>query len=283
MDRFVETLYPDYGQEFSIDRIHFQHRTDHQELMIFQNPIFGRVMVLDGVVQTTERDEFIYHEMLAHVPILGHGQVERLLIVGGGDGGLLREVVKHRNLQRIVQAEIDAQVIETSRRYLPNHACGAFEDPRLQLIIGDGLQFLRETEEQFDLILCDSTDPIGPGAALFSEAFYAAVQQRLRKGGLFAAQNGVPFHQLDELRKSYRALKPLFEEVRFYGAAVPSYVGGIMAFVWATDDRGLSTLEESTLTQRYQQAGLQCRYYSPEIHRAAFALPPYILQALQAA
>ena len=141
-------------------------------MCIRDSPCFGRVLALDGVVQTTEADEFIYHEMMAHVPLLAHGQATEVLIIGGGDGGMLREVVRHPNVKRVVQVEIDQAVIEMSERFLPQHSRGAFQDPRVEIVIADGLQFVQETALRFDVIISDSTDPVGPGEALFTKGFY---------------------------------------------------------------------------------------------------------------
>jgi len=281
--RFVETLYDAYGQEFEVGEVFFERHTEHQQLSIFANPVFGRMMVLDGVVQTTERDEFFYHEMLAHVPILGHGRAREVLVIGGGDGGIIRELVKHGSIERIVQVEIDAGVIATSREYLPRHSDGAFDDPRLRIVIADGLEFMQRDGDAFDVIICDSTDPIGPGESLFSAEFYAALPGRLRPGGVFVAQNGVPFHQMDELCATHRHLRGLFADTSFYSVAVPSYIGGIMAFAWASDTPGLREPDREVLTRRFDEAGISCRYYNPGIHQASFALPEYILQAMQGA
>ena len=147
MSRFWnETLYDAYGQQFTVDKVYFESKTEHQHLMIFHNALFGRMMVLDGIVQTTERDEFIYHEMLTHVPVLAHGAVKDVLIVGGGDGGMLREVCKHSSVERIVQVEIDQAVIDMSKEYLPNHSQGAFEDARAEIVIADGLDYVKTTD-----------------------------------------------------------------------------------------------------------------------------------------
>ncbi|MEO0974956.1 MAG: polyamine aminopropyltransferase, partial [Pseudomonadota bacterium] len=174
MKTFRETLYDAVSQELRIDKLYFENSTGQQHLMIFHNALLGRVMTLDGVVQTTEADEFIYHEMLTHVPILAHGNARSVLIVGGGDGGMLREVCKHQSVEHVVQVEIDAKVVEMAREYLPKHSDGAYDDPRLELVIGDGLDYVRNTDARFDVIISDSTDPIGPGEALFTEHFYAA-------------------------------------------------------------------------------------------------------------
>lgn len=282
MTEFRETFAPDWGQWFTVDEVLFEKRTDLQDLIIFRNAVFGRVMALDGIIQTTEGDEFIYHEMLAHVPILAHGAVRRVLIIGGGDGGMLREVLRHRSVERAVLVEIDAEVLEICRRYLPNHAQGAFDDRRASVVIEDGAGFLRRSEEGFDLIICDSTDPVGPAEALYSREFYAACRAHLNPGGLFVAQNGEVFHQLEQILVTAERLGPLFADCTFYGAAVPTYLGGIMAFAWATDNRELRSVAEQELARRYAASGIITRYYTPAVHHGAFALPRFVQDAVEA-
>ncbi len=215
MHRFIETLYDGYGQEFRIDELLYEEKTKHQHLLIFDNIRFGRVMVLDGVVQTTEKDEFIYHEMLAHVPILSHGRVARVLIIGGGDGGLLREVFKHQGVQAITLVELDRQVVDLCRQYFPEHSQGAFADPRLQLVFEDGLKYVQTTAELFDVIIVDSTDPIGPGEVLFSRDFYSTCKRCLLPGGILVTQNGVVFMQRDEALTTAMHLRGLFKDWHF--------------------------------------------------------------------
>lgn len=192
-DFFTETLYDPLGQSFRIDKLYYEQKTEHQHLMIFHNAFLGRVMTLDGVVQTTERDEFIYHEMMAHVPMFAHGNAKKVLIIGGGDGGMLREALRHKNVEQVTMVEIDGAVIEMSKQWLPNHSQGAFDDPRANIVIADGMDFVRETEMRFDVIISDSTDPIGPGEVLFSNDFYAQCKRILNPGGVMVTQNGVPF------------------------------------------------------------------------------------------
>jgi len=280
MNQFTETLYDHYGQAFTVDEVLFEEKTNHQHLLIFQNARFGRVLVLDGVVQTTEKDEFIYHEMLAHVPILAHGRVSRVLIVGGGDGGMLREVLKHRNVQTVTLVELDSKVVELCRAYLPNHSQGAFEDPRAELVFADGLRFVSRTDRQFDVIIADSTDPIGPGEALFSGEFYRACKRCLAPGGVLVTQNGVVFMQPEEVRTTAGYLREIFADWHFYTAAIPTYVGGCMTFGWGTDDPALRRIPLDKLHQRFQEAGIATRYYNPESHRCGFALPQYVLDAI---
>jgi spermidine synthase len=276
----TETLYDAYGQRFTVDEVYFESRTDHQHLLIFHNAKFGRVMTLDGVVQTTERDEFFYHEMMAHVPLFAHGAARRVLIIGGGDGGLLREVVKHRSVEQVVQVEIDASVVDMARTWFPDHSRGAFDDPRLELVIADGAAFVREAEPPFDVILVDSTDPIGPGEVLFTNEFYRDCHALLAADGILVTQNGVPFMQLDEVRKTARGFREIFADWHFYGVAVPTYVGGIMTLGWASRDPANRQVDEQELTRRFEDAAIETRYYTPAMHRGAFALPRYVEEAI---
>ncbi len=279
-DNYRERVCSGYDHLLAIDERLFEARTDHQHLLIFKNRAFGRVLALDGVIQTTEADEFIYHEMMVHVPVLAHGSVRRVLIIGGGDGASLREVLRHRAIQLVIQVEIDPSVIDLCRQYLPNHSMGAFEDPRATIVIDDGLHFLQQTHERFDVILTDTTDPDGPAEKLFSEQFYAACKGCLTPGGVLVTQNGVAFLQLDEVRSSARHFETLFLDWHFFTAAVPTYAGGIMAFGWASANPELRQQDVKTLQRRFSQSGLATRYYTPDIHRSAFALPQYILDAI---
>ena len=280
MSDYQETLYEGYGQRFSIDKMLHEVRTEHQHLVIFENARMGRVMALDGVIQTPEADEFIYHEMLTHVPILAHGLARRVLIIGGGDGGMLREVAKHRDVESITMVEIDGTVVEMCKEFLPEHSKGAFDDPRLNLVIDDGMRFVATTEEKFDVIISDSTDPIGPGEVLFSENFYQACRRCLNDGGILVTQNGTPFMQLTEVQTTAKRMAGLFPDWHFYQAAVPTYIGGAMTFAWGACDSDSRKLSLETLHQRFIGSGIVTRYYNPHIHLGAFALPQYVLQAI---
>jgi len=279
-DWFTETLYPDVAQSFRMGRVLFREKTELQDLVIFENAVLGRVMALDGVIQTTEGDEFVYHEMLTHVPILAHGRAKRVLIVGGGDGGMLRRVLEHRAVETATMVEIDRSVVDLSIQYLPAISAGAFDDPRAELVIADGCRFVKETAERFDVILVDSTDPHGPGAVLFTEEFYRDCKACLTPGGILCTQSGVPFHQPQELRDSRDRLGRLFADVSFFVAPVPTYYGGFMAFGWATDDAALRRQGADAIRPRFAAAGLKTRYYTPDIHAASFALPAFMLEML---
>ncbi|MBA4501904.1 polyamine aminopropyltransferase [Marinobacterium marinum] len=277
---YLEKLYDGYGQSFTVDEVLFEHRTEHQELIIFRNREFGTVMALDGVIQTTERDEFVYHEMMAHLPILAHGDAKRVLIIGGGDGGMLREVLRHQNVEHVTQVEIDQAVIDMCKQYLPNHSAGAFEDSRANVVIADGVEFVNECTDTFDVIISDCTDPVGPGEVLFSSRFYEGCKRCLTPGGVFVAQNGVTFMQPEEAVTTYRRLGPYFADPYFYAAAVPTYVGGVMAFAWGSDNKGMRQQRVEVIRERFERSGITTRYYTPELHVASFALPQYVVQAL---
>ena len=273
---FKETLYTGWQTEYQSTDVYFDSATDHQRLVIFNNPVFGRMMMLDGVTQTTEADEFIYHEMLAHVPILAHGAAKRVLIIGGGDGGMLREVLRHTSVEHCTMVEIDPGVVELSKIHLPNHSNGAFDDPRTNLVFADGAAFVRETTDTFDVMIVDSTDPIGPGEVLFQDTFYANAKKCLTPGGILVTQNGVPFLQPDELKNTVTHLRHLFADASCYVATVPTYVGGPMAFGWASDNAKLRDIGADVVEQRFAAAGIETRYYTPGVHKGAFALPVYI-------
>ncbi len=276
-----EVLHDDLRIRIRIDKLLFDSETVHQRLKLFESKTFGRVLTLDSVVQTTESDEFIYHEMMAHVPILAHGAARRVLIIGGGDGGMAEEVFKHESVDTLTMVEIDPGVVEFSRQYLPDICKGAFDDPRLNLVIADGAKFVAETDERFDIAIIDSTDPIGPAEVLFTEAFYGNVKRCLNEGGIVATQNGVPFLQGDELTSTLAAFRRLFRDPTCYLATVPTYVGGPMAFGWGTDDESLRQVPEEELARRVSAAGIETRYYTPAVHKAAFALPPYIQDMIE--
>ena len=226
-------------------------------------------------MQTTEGDNAIYHEMLTHVPVLAHGHAKDVLIIGGGDGGMAREVLKHSTVERVTMVEIDAGVIDFSKTYLPQLSQGAFDDSRLELVIADGAAFVKDTEKRFDVIIVDSTDPVGPGEVLFTDTFYGHAKRCLKPGGILVTQNGVPFMQGDELTNTMRAFKALFANWTCYTATIPTYAFGPMALGWGTDgDAGNVDLQ--TLQQRFEESGLDPFYYTPEVHMGAFALPGYI-------
>lgn len=279
MTWFHETLHGAAQQSLEIGHLLYRGQTDFQSIEVFENAVLGRVLVLDGIVQTTERDEYVYHEMLTHVPILAHGEVSDVLIIGGGDGGALEEALKHP-VAGVTMVEIDAEVVAICREHMPAISGRAFEDTRTQLIVADGASFVAETERRFDVIIVDSSDPIGPSDVLFQRPFYENCRGCLNERGLLITQNGVPFFQADEVVSSERMFSELFGHYGFYVAPVPTYYGGFMAFGWASPGLALARVETAEVSRRYEALGLETRYYNPDIHGGALALPNDILALL---
>lgn len=270
---YVDTYDPDWGSRIRIDRVIYRNQTDFQDLIIFDNPVFGRVLGLDGVVQTTLMDEHIYHECMAHVPMFGHGHVREVLIIGGGDGGVLREILKHRAVARVTLVEIDESVVDLCRTHLPEISAGAFDDPRTDLIITDGRAFVGKTDRRFDLIIVDSSDPIGPNQPLFTKAFYGDCKARLTPGGVFTQQATYQIVRYQPLIAHRRKLADRFATQTFFHMAVPSYPGGDLAVIWASDDGAKSRRDLAEITERFEAADIETRYYTPAMHCAVFALP----------
>ena len=280
-----ETLYPEWGQRFMVKRELARVKSDFQDIMVFESFTHGRVMLLDGVVQITERDEFVYQEMLTHVPLLAHGAAARVLIIGAGDGGVLKRVLQHRNVERAVMVEIDGEVIRLSKEHLPDIAGDAWDDKRADVIVGDGIDFVRQAEAgSFDVVIVDSTDPIGVGEVLFTDEFYRNAARLLSAEGLIVNQCGVPFMQADELRETSLRRGKFFTDIAAYVAAVPTYVGGFMTLGWAAKAKGLRDVPVAEIRRRAEAAGIlgATRYWTPEIHAGAFQLPPYIAENLTA-
>lgn len=282
-ETFTETLYPHWGQTFDVSKIIMEEKNDVQHMIIFENQEYGKVLALDGIIQTTEKDEFVYHEMITHVPLLAHGNAQHILIVGGGDGGALREVLRHKNVKSATIVEIDDRVINLCKQQLPNHSNGAFEDSRTRIIIQNAFDFMKNTKEKFDVIICDTTDPIGPGAALFTPEFYANCKKALNAGGILVNQCGVPFMQTEEMVNTHQYLSKLFNDAYFYLAPIPTYVGGFMSFGWATDNKNLRKIDSKILEQRLSKQVIEkMKYYTPKIQVASFTLPKFMEDALEA-
>jgi spermidine synthase len=279
-----ETLYPHWGQRFAVKRELARVQSPFQDIVIFESESHGRVMVLDGCVQITEADEFTYQEMLAHVPLLAHGAAKNVLIIGAGDGGVLRRVLQHRNVERAVMVEIDGEVIKLAKEFLPGIAAGAWDDKRADVIVGDGIAYVRDAPDaSFDVIIVDSTDPAGVGEVLFSDAFYRDSARILTAQGLIVNQCGVPFMQADELRETSARRRACFPHVSAYVVAVPTYVGGLMTLGIASKDPSALAHDMATIRARAEAQGITgtSSYWTPEIHVGSFNLPPYIAKCLK--
>ncbi len=272
---YKETLYNGYSQEFDVDEILFEDKSEHQHLILFKSKLHGKVLALDGAIQTTQSDEAFYHEMLSHVPLISIEDPKKVLIIGGGDGGIAREVLRHKSIEKVVMIEIDSSVIEFSKKYLSSISDNAFDNSKLEVIIEDGAKYVSQTKETFDVIIVDSTDPVGPAEVLFRQNFYKNCHDILTSGGILVTQNGVPFMQPDELKTTYSRLKPVFKHPTFYVAVVPTYIGGFMTLSFSSNS-DYSTLSQQVIEQRWNAVGYRGKYYNPAIHKAAFALPNFI-------
>lgn len=245
-----------------------REETPFQKIEIYESTRVGRLMLLDGIIQLTEYDEFAYQEMMAHLPLFAHGSPRRVLVIGGGDGGVLREVAKHRGVERIEICEIDARVIECARKFLPSLACG-FDDPRVHIHIGDGSEFVKDHEGEYDCIIVDSTDPGGPGAPLFGEAFYGNMKRALRPGGVIASQ-AESIYLLPEIVAHLTGVtRKLFRYCGYASILVPTYPTGTIG-VCVGSDGGDVTVPKAEVP-----AGMNLRYYTTALHRGAFAVPRF--------
>ncbi|MBX6377882.1 MAG: polyamine aminopropyltransferase [Clostridia bacterium] len=243
-------------------------RSPYQAVAVYETEAFGRLLALDDVIMTTERDEFVYHELMAHVPLVTHPRPQRVCIVGGGDGGVLREVLKHPGVTADL-VEIDAKVVEVSRRFLPSIAT-RFDDPRARVLYEDGIVHMARCEAAYDVVIVDSTDPVGPAVGLFGEDFYRSVYRALRDDGCFVAQTESPFFNQDLIRRVQATLRAIFPVVRLYWGVVPTYPGGFWTFSFASKG-------PDPLTAPLERAArLGTRWYSAAVHRAAFVLPPFV-------
>lgn len=277
-----ETLYPEWRQSFRILREVARERSQFQDIHIVETASHGRVLLLDGCVQITEADEFIYQEMIVHVPLAQHGAAERVLIIGAGDGGVLRRVLQHLSVRHVVMVEIDGAVIRLMREHMPAIAGDAWNDPRAEVIVGDGVAYIAGASPgSFDVVIIDSTDPIGVGEALFSEQFYQDCSRVLSPDGIVVNQCGVPFMQRLELRNTNALRARHFPHVTAYVAAVPTYIGGFMT-IGISSKRPLSQLTEADLQVYGEKAEIlnKTSYWSAGVHKASFALPPYIERLL---
>lgn len=278
-----ETLYDSWQQRFREDQLLVQKKSAFQDIRIFESEFYGRVLMLDGVVQITERDEFVYQEMLAHVPLFAHGNARNVLIIGAGDGGVLRRVLQHPGVEKVTMVEIDGDVVEFSKQFLPNISGQCWKDPRAEVIIGDGIEYVAKAPTaSVDVIIVDSTDPIGVGEVLFTDDFYQNCARILTDEGLIVNQCGVPFMQAEELRETSKRRAKFFHYVSAYVAAVPTYVGGFMTLGIAGKGSNKTKISVDLIRDRAKQANIlgETRYWSPELHVASFSLPPYIAKEL---
>jgi spermidine synthase len=279
-DLQVERLHQGYAQSMEITKELADEQSRFQHIRIFDTVANGRVMTLDDIVQITSRDESAYADMLTHLPMLEHGKVERVMIVGGGDLSIADEALKHKNVKEVVLVDIDDRVIALCKKHFGGINAKAFKDRRMVIEAADAFEYLgrKSSKNRFDLIIADRPDPVGPGKALFGETFYDRVKGALRKGGYATFQTGVPFYQPWEITEALQELSAFFPRSGLYLTVVPTYIGGFMALSWATKGgKPLGTPAGIAKAARaYKKAKLKCDYYNPAVHAAAFALPNWI-------
>jgi spermidine synthase len=280
-DWFAEPPYGGVEQRYRVlERLHAQ-TTQWQSLEVLDLEGPGRALILGGTLQTSLNEEFTYHEPLVHIPLFAHPNPHRVLIIGGGDGGALRHVLLHPGVDRALEIEIDQAVVEASLRFLPQISGGAYSDQRAELKIDDGAKFLSETDERFDVILVDSTDPVGPAAALISDAFLSNAQRALAPGGLMAMQSGSPISQPREFLATVAAFKRAFRIVKPYLGYVPIYPAMLWSWVIGSDELDPTSFDEVSVRNRVEALPEALRVYSPAMHRAAFALPRFVQSLLE--
>ena len=272
---FSELQTPDLAISVRLNQTLHHEKTPYQELAVVDTEAYGRMLLLDNIIQTTVKDEFFYHEMITHVPLNTHPNPRTALVIGGGDGGVVREIVKHPSIEKVTLVEIDARVVANAREYLPEIACG-LDDARVEIRFEDGIEHVRQRENTYDVIIVDSTDPIGPAVGLFSAEFYRNVYRALKADGVFVAQTESPIFNSRLIRRIQRDLKEIFPIARLYLTTVPTYPGGLWAF-------SLGSKKYDPLEVDWRQAPqVATRYYTPAIHQAAFSLPPFVQEFLEA-
>lgn len=269
---YTEKYNNNLGLTFKIKGTLHCEQSGFQKVEVIETEAYGKMLLLDGLVMTTEKDEFFYHEMISHIPMLAHPNPERVLVVGGGDGGTVREVLKHPSVKEVVLCEIDGAVIEVSKKYLPSIA-GKLDDSRVKINVEDAIEYMKRQNKSFDVILIDSTDPMGPGEGLFTEDFYTNVKNALKENGVMAAQSESPIMNQKELGLISNLLKKVFPIVKTYISPMPTYPGSFWS--WTFCSKTVNPLEiknEKTAEEIEKQAKL----YNREFHKSVFVLPNFI-------
>ncbi|WP_199617183.1 polyamine aminopropyltransferase [Paenibacillus alkalitolerans] len=266
---YTEKQTENFGITAKITRTYVDEQTDFQHLAMIDTNEWGRMLVLDGMVMTTVRDEFVYHEMVAHPALVTHPDPKRVLVVGGGDGGVIREVLKHPKVEKAVLVEIDGKVIEYSKKYLPEIA-GELDNPRVEVIVDDGYMHIAKQKGAYDVIMVDSTEPVGPAVELFSKGFYQGIFEALKEDGIFVAQTDNPWFKSDLIRSVNRDVKEIFPIVRVYCANIPTYPSGLWTFTMGSKKHDPLAVNEASIPE------MDTKYYTPRLHKAAFALPKFV-------
>ena len=270
----MELWYTEYqtknvGITCKVKQTYHTEKTQYQDIALIDTEQFGKMLVLDGTVQTTIEDEFVYHEMISHVPLATHKNPKKALVIGGGDGGAIREIIKHPTIEKAVLCEIDGRVIEIAKEHLPEISC-ALTDEKVEVIVDDGIKYVNQHKNEFDVIMIDSTDPIGPAVGLFSKEFYKAIYECLKEDGIFVAQTESPFFHKDLIRNAFKNVESIFPIARLYTCAIPTYPSGYWSFTMGSKKYDPLETDLDSIPK------LDTKYYCPQIHKAVFALPKFV-------
>lgn len=264
-----------------VDKPLYSGQSEFQRIDVFNSREFGNFFTLDGLMMVTEKDEFIYHDMIVHVPMATNPKIKNVLVIGAGDGGTVRELTRYSTIEHIDMVEIDKMVVEVCREYLPQTAC-KLDDPRVQLYFEDGLKFVRSKENAYDLIIVDSTDPFGPGEGLFTKEFYGNCSKALKEDGILVNQHESPYYEeyAKSMQRAHQRIREFFPVCRVYQAHIPTYPSGHWLFGFASKTYDpLTDIDE----QAWNSLGLKTKYYNTEIHKGCFALPNYVKELLGSA
>jgi spermidine synthase len=267
-------MWPGQAMSLEVEEVLLTQKSDYQDVLVFKSKTYGNVLVLDGVIQVTERDEFSYQEMLAHLALCAHPNPEKVVVIGGGDGGVLREIAKHDSVKEITICEIDKVVIEAAKKYLPGTSIG-YSDPRVTVHVGDGVKFMDEHEKTFDVIIVDSSDPVGPAEFLFEKPFYQSIKKALREGGIAATQAECLWLHMDIIKRLMVQSKEMFKHAEYAFTTIPTYPCGQIGFAI------LSERDQSPKEPVRTLPADKLRYYNEHVHRASFVLPEFARKALE--
>uniref|UniRef100_T1J4D1 Spermidine synthase n=1 Tax=Strigamia maritima TaxID=126957 RepID=T1J4D1_STRMM len=272
----LSSLWPNQCLSLEVDQILHREKSKYQDILVLQTKAYGKVLILDGVIQCTERDEFSYQEMISFLPLNAHPNPRKVLVIGGGDGGVVREVVKHPKVESVVQCEIDERVVEISKEFLPFMAKG-FNNPKLQLHIEDGNQFMSRHQNEFDVIITDSSDPIGPAETLFQKSYYEQMKKALRPGGIICSQGECMWYNLSLIQDILNFCRTLFSSAEYAYTTIPTYPGGQIGFIVCSLDPNADVKTPIQTFTLKEKEDMDLRYYNSKIHRAAFILPEFVL------
>ncbi|QAY67363.1 polyamine aminopropyltransferase [Paenibacillus protaetiae] len=266
---YTEKQTDTFGITAKITKTYVHEQTEFQQLDVIETEQFGTMLVLDGMVMTTVKDEFVYHEMVAHPVLFTHPHPEHVLVVGGGDGGVIREIMKHPGVKKAVLVDIDGKVIEYSKKYLPSIA-GELDNPRVEVLVGDGFMHIHDHKHTYDVIMVDSTEPVGPAVNLFTRGFYQGIYEALKDDGIFVAQTDNPWFKADLIQTVNRDVKEVFPIVRVYCANIPTYPSGLWTFTMGSKKYDPLEVDETAIPE------IETNYYTPRLHKAAFVLPRFV-------